>query len=131
MKKIIAILSFFLVLQTASAQKWEIVLQSEDIEIKSKWKENKAGEKELRVKFKNVSKSALNVDAEFNFYEEGILSQSSMINTCLKKGLFNNWFRNWHVIQAEDGRSLESYELKMGDVNTEKVAECLETEPDA
>ncbi|MAY84462.1 MAG: hypothetical protein CMP59_10055 [Flavobacteriales bacterium] len=131
MRKIIGLLAILFSVQFASAQSWQVIEENEDTEIKYKWKKNKEGNLELRVRLKNLSKSDLNVDVEIAFYNNGILEQSSMINTCLKKGAFNNWFRNWHVIQDEDGGSLEEFEVKVSELNTEKVDECIETDADA
>lgn len=131
MKKLIGILAFFLSIQASSAQSWQVIEENEEVEVKYKWKENDAEATELRVKLKNKAKSDLNVDVEVAFYDNGILEQSSMINTCLKKGLFKNWFRDWHVIQAEDGGSLEGFELKISELKSEKIEECPETDADA
>ena len=131
MKRVIGVLVFLLSIQTVSAQSWQVIKESEDVAVKYKWKENDANVTELRVKLKNKVKSDLNVDVEVAFYDNGILEQSSMINSCLEKGLFKNWFRNWHVIQAEDGGSLEGYEIKVSELKSEQIEECNETDADA
>ena len=131
MKRVIGIIAFLFCVQVSSAQSWKVIEETEEVAVKYKWKENDANVTELRVKLKNTAKSDLNVDLEVAFYDNGILEQSSMINTCLEKGLFKNWFRNWHVIQAEDGGSLEGFELKISELKSEKIAECEETDADA
>jgi len=131
MKKLIGLLVIVFCVQIASAQSWQVLEENNEIEVKYKWKENVDGNLELRVKLKNTAKAHMNVDVEIAFYENGVLEQSSMINTCIKKGFFNNLFRNWHVIQDEDGGSLKEYELKVSELKTEKVDECIVTEPDA
>jgi hypothetical protein len=131
MKSVFGILAFFLCIQLSSAQSWQVVEETEEVEVKYKWKENDANVTELRVKLKNKAKSDLNVDVEVAFYDNGILEQSSLISTCLEKGLFKNWFRNWHVIQAEDGGSLKGFELKVSELNSTKVEECEQTDADA
>lgn len=131
MKRIIGILIGLVCIQSASAQSWQVIEESEAVAVKYKWKENDANVTELRVKLKNKAKSDINVDLELAFYDNGVLEQSSAINTCLEKGLFKNWFRNWHVIQAEDGGSLEDFELKVSELNSTKVEECEQTDADA
>ena len=131
MKRVFGILVIFFCVQTTSAQSWQVVQENDDVAIKYKWKTTDENTTELRVKMKNKTKSNLNVDVEIAFYDNGIMSQSSMINTCLNKGFFNNWFRDWHVIQSEDGGSLEGFEIKVSELKSEKVDECIVTDADA
>lgn len=128
MRKIIGLVALLLMVNLLSAQSWEVLKQNEQAVAKYKWKESKEGEMELRIKFKNTSKSDLNVDFEIGFYADGVLEESSEIATCLKKGFLKNWFRNWHVIQSETDKKLDEMELEAIELKTEKVDECTETD---
>lgn len=109
------------------------VLQTEDdIKVKYKWKENKSGEKELRIKFKTTAKSDLNTDLELGFYHNGILEEKAQINDCLKKFFWNDWFRPIHLVQFENltKEQIESdqFKLEILDLSTEKVDKCTQTD---
>lgn len=125
-------LIFFCFIVTLSAQSWKALKSNEAVEVKYKWKENKSGKEELRIKFKNTSKKDQNVDLEIGFYEAGVMNERAQVNTCLKKGFFSNLFRNWHVIIPEKGsttKSLSSFELEVTEFKTEKIDKCEITEP--
>lgn len=109
------------------------VLQTEDdIKVKYKWKENKSGVKELRIKFKTTAKSDLNTDLELGFYHNGILEEKAQINDCLKKFFWNDWFRPIHIVQFENltKEQIESDQFKFEilDLSTEKVDKCTQTD---
>lgn len=115
-----------------NAQSWVNLKTTDDIKVFYKWKKDKQGDEELRIKLINNAKSDLNVDLEIAFYDAGVLDQSSQINTCLKKGFFSNVFRIWQVIQPEDdgsGTKLSTFELEVTQLKTEKVDQCEITEP--
>lgn len=134
MRKFLGIIG--LLLLTTSALQAQIcydVLQSDkDIKVKYKWKENKAGEEELRIKFKTTAQSALNTSIEFGFYHNGILEEKAQINQCLKRFFWNDWFRPVHIIQFENlsNEQIHSDEFKVEilELKTEKVDQCEETD---
>ena len=111
------------------------VMTSEDgnyVTLKFKWKENKEDKYEVRVKFKNKAKSAVNVESELGFYSNGVLKEKAQINDCLKKGFWDNWFRPVHVIITDDFSQeelkSESTKVEVLEFNTELVDECRETD---
>ncbi|MEQ8625608.1 MAG: hypothetical protein RJQ00_00870 [Vicingaceae bacterium] len=103
-----------------------------DVTVKYKWKENKEGKRELRIKFKNQTGSAVNVDTEFGFYLNGVMEEKVVINDCLKKSFFDNWFRPVHIIMSEtltnEQLTSKELEVQVSEMNTTKVEECRETD---
>lgn len=134
MKKLIGILGILLLtISGLQAQICYDVMQADkDIKVKYKWKENKSGEKELRIKFKTTAKSDLNTDLELGFYHNGILEEKAQINDCLKRFFWNDWFRPIHLIQFENlsKEQIESdqFKIEVLELKTEKVEKCTETD---
>ena len=112
---------------TGIAKGEKTVVESEGVYAQYQWKVSKEGIRELKVKFTNKSKSAVNVDLEVSFYENGILEESSNIAACLKKSFFANLFRPYHLVQTESKEN-DSFEVKLTEFKTVKVEECTETD---
>src|SRR5690606_22687643 len=102
------------------------------VSIKYKWKTNKEGKQELRVKFKNTSGSAVNLDLELGFYLKGVMEEKVQLNDCLKKSFFDNWFRPIHIISSEslsnEQLKSEDLERQVTEMKTEQVEDCRETD---
>ncbi|MEQ8908740.1 MAG: hypothetical protein RIC95_06080 [Vicingaceae bacterium] len=114
-----------------SAQSYEALQENSELTIKTKWKANQAGKKELYVKFKNTAKSRLNVNLELGLYSAGVLAEKAQIADCLKKCFWHNWFRPVHLVIPEDlsNNDIEGddFEVKVLELKTEEVDECEET----
>jgi len=131
-----SILSFLILISlalTANAQLcYKAMSVKNDVTVKYKWKENKEGKQELRIKFKNQTGSAVNVDAEFGFYLNGVMEEEVMINDCLKKSFFDNWFRPLHIITSEtltnEQLKSEDLDVQVTEMKTEQIEECRETD---
>tara|TARA_R110002073_G_scaffold255611_1_gene418137 strand:+ start:630 stop:1052 length:423 start_codon:yes stop_codon:yes gene_type:complete len=93
-----------------------------------KWKKSKEGKAYAQIKFINKTKSAVEVDAQLFFYNEGILEERAEVNTCLKKGFWNNWFRPIHIIENDkfnlnsDGES--NYSIEEPELTLKLVDKC-------
>lgn len=130
---LITALSFNVFAQLENGEKKVMTSETgEYVLIKYKWKANKEGKYEVRVKFKNKAKSAVNVDAELGFYDNGVLKEKAMLNDCLKKSFFDNWFRPVHIIITESFTKeellSESTKVEVLEFKTELVDECRETD---
>lgn len=116
----------------AFAGGYEDLKSKDNVTVKYKLKENKEGKKEVYIKFKNKAKSAVNVDTEVSFYMNGILEESSMVNDCLKKSCFNNWFRPVHIIITEnisqDKLMSEDLKIEITELSVTKIDECRKTD---
>ncbi len=134
MKKII--LSFLLVIGSTFSMNAQMCYQemstNDNVTVKYKWKQTKDGEQELRIKFKNKSKSALNLDVELGYYLFGVMEEKAILNDCLKKSFFNNWFRPIHIVKSEtlsaDQLKSEDLEVQVIELKTEKIDECGKTD---
>jgi len=116
----------------AQAQSYQELVTKDKVTVKYKFKESKEGATELYIKFKNKAKSAVNVDAEVGFYINGIMEESAVINDCLKKSCFDNWFRPVQLIQ-NDSFNNEKFEpedikVEITEIKVEKIDECRETD---
>lgn len=132
MKRLLLYCSLLFIFNATQAQSWKTLDQNDEVEVKYKWKENKSGETELRLKFKNKTKSDVMVDYELGFYDTGVLEQRSNVVLCMKSGFLNNWFRDWHIIQAEEelkDKALDEFEIESIEITSSKVKFCEETEP--
>ena len=132
-KSILSFLLLIILAVTTNAQIcYSTMSEKNDVIVKQKWKENKEGKRELRIKFKNKTGSAVNVDMEFGFYLNGIMEEKVVINDCLKKSFLNNWFRPIHIITSEtlSNEQLKSDELEVqvSEMKTTEVDECRETD---
>lgn len=134
MNKLIGIIGILLLsFNSLNAQMCYDELKVEDnIKVKYKWKENKEGAKELRIKFKTTAKSDLNTDLELGFYHNGILEEKAQISDCLKRFFWNDWFRPIHIVQFENltKEQIESdqFKLEVLELSTEKVDKCTKTD---
>jgi hypothetical protein len=89
--------------------KYKVLSVKENVQVLYKWGTDKENNKELRIRFKNRSRSNVNVVVEVAYYLDGINEETVEINDCLKKSIFDNWFRNIHVVKSE---SLSNEELE-------------------
>lgn len=129
--KLIVSLLFLFVTSAASAQLCYKTLQkNEEVKVKYKWKE-KDGKQELYVKFKTLDGSDLNLDLELGFFLNGVQKENGLINTCIKRYFWNNWFRPIYVIQLDDftKSDIESdqFTLEVLEFIIEKVKQCEPT----
>ena len=132
-KSIFSLLVLFGLALTTNAQIcYKAMSVKDDVTVKYKWKENKEGKRELRIKFKNQTGSAVNVDTEFGFYLNGVMEEKVMINDCLKKSFFDNWFRPVHIITSEtltnEQLKSEELEVQVSEMKTNEIEECRETD---
>lgn len=131
MRQIVFLSLFTFFTLSASAQSYQELENTEELSVKTKWKANKEGNKELYVKFKNTAKSRLQVSLEIGFYSAGVLAEKAMISDCLKKCFWHNWFRPIQLIIPEELNNKEiereDFEFKILNLQTEKVEECEET----
>ena len=129
MRKIALIAMIFLGF-SLNAQSWQSLDKNEDVEVLYKWKTNKEGKEELRVKLKNNVKSDVVLALKIGFYDTGVLSETSFIADCLQKGFIKNLFREWYIIMPEEldpEKKLSSHEIKVIELKTTQVEWC-ETE---
>lgn len=130
------ILSFLILISLAVSANAQIcyktMSEKNDITVKYKWKKSKNDKQELRIKFKNQTGSAVNIDTEFGFYINGVMEEKVILNDCLKKSFLDNWFRPLHIITSEtlsnEQLKSEDLEVQVTEMKTEKIDECRETD---
>ena len=131
-----SLITFILLIGLAISANAQICYQEmsvkNNVTVKYKWKESKEGKRELRIKFKNKAGSAVNVDTEFGFYLSGVMEEKVVINDCLKKSFFDNWFRPVHIITSEtltnEQLKSEELEVQVSEMKTTEIEECRETD---
>lgn len=107
-------------------EKVKIGGEQKELQVFYRYKTLKKDIKGVRVKFKNKTKSALNVDVVFGLYSNGVLLEKATIADCLKKSFFDNFTRPVHIIQSEVFEK-EDITLEILDLVTTPVDECRET----
>ncbi len=115
----------------SAAQSYRELKAKDGVSLKYKWKDNKQGKRELRVKFNNKSKTNVNVDVEIGFYTQGVLEETVEISDCLKRSFFDNWFRPIHIVSSSlNNEQLNSSDLQLeaSEFKTEQTDECRETD---
>ena len=104
----------------------------DQVTVKYKWKTNKEGNQELRIKFKNKAKSAVNLDLELGYYLNGVMEEKVAIADCLKKSFIDNWFRQIHIVTSEnlskEQLMSEDLDVQVTEMKIEKIDECGETD---
>jgi len=108
------------------SEKLEISGESKELKILYTYKTNKEGKKDLRVKFKNKTKSALEIDLVMGFYSNGVLLEKTTIVDCLKKSFLDNFLRPIHLVQS-DGFQKNDIEVKVLNLIASPTDECRET----
>jgi len=110
-------------------EKWEYIGEDETLGFMLRYelKENKVGKKELHIKFKNKSKKHLALETKFGFYSNGILEETTEINSCLHKSELNNWFRRIYLIES-DALNANDIEIKILEFKHTIIDECRETD---
>ena len=77
----------------------------------------------LKVRFYNKTRKNLEVDLVMGIYSNGVLLEKADIAGCLKKSIFSNFFRPFHLIETTT-KERENIEIKILNIYTEQVDEC-------
>ncbi|MBL4708464.1 MAG: hypothetical protein JKY48_08515 [Flavobacteriales bacterium] len=107
-------------------EKVKIGEEEKELIVFYRYKTLKKDIKGVRVKFKNKTKSALNVDLVIGLYANGVLLEKSTIVDCLKKSFFSNFTRPVHIIQS-DVFEKEDIRIEILDLVSTPIDECRET----
>jgi hypothetical protein len=134
MKKFLIASSILLITVTGFAQcKYNEAVSNENVVLSYKWKKakclDKNSEMELRIKIKNLKKSAVLVDFNADYYLDGVLQETSVIEDfCIKskrtaRGKVNGIILkpNAEIIEIRDK---ENFKLEFSGVTIEETEAC-------
>ena len=101
--------------------------ETKDLHINYNFKEVKNEGPYLKVRFYNKTKKNLEVDLVMGIYSNGVLLEKADIADCLKKSIFNNFFRPFHLIETTT-KDKENIEIKVLNIYNKQVDECGATD---
>lgn len=101
--------------------------ETKELHVNYDFKEVKKEGPYLKVRFYNKTRKNLEVDLVIGIYSNGVLLEKADIADCLKKSIFNNFFRPFHLIETTT-KDKGNIEIKVLNIYTEQVDECRTTD---
>jgi hypothetical protein len=134
MKKALILSAILLVSLTSFAQcKYNEAVSNENVILSYKWKRAKSFDKnsdmELRIKIKNLKKSAILVDFNADYYLDGILQETSVVEDfCIKSKRTARGKVNGIILKPNSAiieiREKENFKLEFSGLSTEETEAC-------
>lgn len=101
--------------------------EKKELHINYELKEVKGEGPFLKIRFYNKTRQHLTIDLVIGIYSNGVLVEKADVADCLKKSIFNNFFRPFHLVETaiKDNQDIE---IKVLNIYTEQVDECRKTD---
>ncbi|MBR9833116.1 hypothetical protein GYB57_13290 [bacterium] len=136
MKKILTLSAILFLSITSFAQcKYNEGVSNDDIQLFYQWKRAKLFDKnsdiELRIKIKNLKKTAILVDFNADYYLDGVLQETSVIEDfCIKSKRTARGKVNGIIIKPTpeivEIREKENFKLEFSGLKSEQTEACAE-----